>query len=197
MAHLVGDLLDISRVTMGKMTLERERLDLEAVVTHIVGIWRNSGRLEHHRVSLETTPAWVNADRARIEQVVTNLLDNALKFTPSGGAIRIVVAAEGNEAIVRVADDGPGIPAHLLASVFQPFVQGDEPGMRASGGLGIGLALVKGLVEMHGGSVSAANDAQRRGAVLTVRFPVASSVPPPLTQPVAQERLAQVIVELK
>jgi signal transduction histidine kinase len=197
MAHLVGDLLDISRVIMGKMVLERERLDLEAVVTHLVGIWRNSGRLEHHRVSLETTPAWVDVDRTRIEQIVTNLLDNALKFTPSGGAVRIVVAAEGDKAILRVADDGPGIPAHLLANLFEPFVQGDEPGMRASGGLGVGLALVKGLVEMHGGSVSAENDTRHGGAVLTVRFPAASSVPLPVTEAVARERFQQTVGALK
>lgn len=175
MAHLVGDLLDISRVTMGKMALERERLNLEAVVTHVVGIWRNSGRLERHSVTLETSAGWVDADRARVEQIVTNLLDNALKFTPGDSAVRVTVAPQGNEVILRVADDGPGIPAHLRANLFEPFVQGDEPGTRASGGLGVGLALVKGLAEIHGGSVSAANDPQR-GAVFTVRFPAAGPV---------------------
>jgi signal transduction histidine kinase len=173
MAHLVGDLLDISRVTMGKMALERERLDLEAVVNHVVGIWRKSGRLERHRVTLETSPAWIDADRARVEQIVTNLLDNALKFTPAGGAVRIIIALQGDEVMLRVADDGPGIPAHLHANLFEPFVQGDEPGMRASGGLGVGLALVKGLAEMHGGSVAAANT-PTRGATFTVRFPAAA-----------------------
>jgi len=180
MAHLVGDLLDISRVTMGKMALERERLDLEAVVNHVVGIWRKSGRLERHRVTLETSPAWINADRARVEQIVTNLLDNALKFTPAGSAVRIIVAPQRDEVVLRVADDGPGIPAHLQANLFEPFVQGDEPGTRASGGLGVGLALVKGLAEMHGGSVSAANT-PARGATFTVRFPAAS----PAAQPAA------------
>ena len=173
MSHLVGDLLDISRVTMGKMALERERLDLDEVVTHVVGIWRKSGRLERHRVTLETSAAWIDADRARVEQIVTNLLDNALKFTPGGGAIRIIVAPQRDEVILRVADDGPGIPPHLTANLFEPFVQGDEPGIRASGGLGVGLALVKGLAEMHGGSVSAANT-HTRGAAFTVRFPAAA-----------------------
>jgi len=173
MAHLVGDLLDISRVTMGKMALERERLDLQVVVTHVVGNLRNSGRLERHRITLETSPAWIDADRARVEQIVTNLLDNALKFTPGGGAVRIIVAPQEDEVILRVADDGPGIPAHLSENLFEPFVQGDEPGRRASGGLGVGLALVKGLAEMHGGSVSAANT-PTRGATFTVRFPAAS-----------------------
>ena len=173
MAHLVGDLLDISRVTMGKMALERERLDLEAVVTHIVGTWRNSRRLERHRITLETSPAWIDGDRARVEQIVTNLLDNALKFTPAGGTVRIIVAPQKDEVILRVADDGPGIPEHLRANLFEPFVQGEEPGRRASGGLGVGLALVKGLAEMHGGSVSAANT-PTRGATFTVRFPAAS-----------------------
>ena len=174
MAHLVGDLLDISRVTMGKMALERERLDLDEVVTRVIGIWRKSGRLEQHRVTLETRPAWIDADRARAEQIVTNLLDNALKFTPAGGAVRIIVTPQGDEVMLRVVDDGPGIPAHLHASLFEPFVQGDEPGVRASGGLGVGLALVKGLAEMHGGSVSAANT-HTRGAAFTVRFPAASA----------------------
>ena len=171
MAHLIGDLLDISRITLGKMALAREPLELSDAVKKLLGIWRTSGRLQRHRVSFELNEVWVHADRTRVEQIVANLLDNALKFTPSGKAISVVIRPDGGEAMIQVADHGPGIPAHLMGKVFEPFVQGTEPGALASAGLGVGLALVKGLAEMHGGSVSAANDGSSGGAVFTIRLP--------------------------
>jgi signal transduction histidine kinase len=171
MAHLVGDLLDISRVTLGKMALEREPLDIGRVVNELVRSWRTSGRFERHAVSLDARPVWVNADRTRVEQILTNLLENALKFTPQHRAVTVQLTREGNEAVLRVADEGPGIPQQVLDRLFEPFVQGSEPGTKASAGLGLGLALVKGLAEMHGGSVSVSSASPSGGAVFTVRFP--------------------------
>ena len=184
MAHLINDLLDISRVTMGKMALDRERLDLGDLVQRVVSTWRNSGRFERHAIVLETHPAWVHGDRVRLEQIVNNLLDNALKFTSIGKGIRVAVREEEGSAVLQVADEGPGIAPSLLDELFKPFVQGSEPGAHAAAGLGIGLSLVKGLAEMHGGSVSAANDEKRGGAVFTVRMPaVAPSENPEKPEP--------------
>jgi len=171
MAHLINDLLDISRVTMGKMALDRERLDFGDLVARVVSIWRTSGRFERHSISVDARQVWVYGDRVRLEQIVNNLLDNALKFTPIGRGIRVAVREEQGEALLEVADEGSGIPPALLEELFKPFVQGSEPGAHAAAGLGIGLSLVKGLVQMHGGSVSAANDERHRGAVFTVRLP--------------------------
>ena len=145
MAHLVGDLLDVSRITLGKMALEREPLDVADAVAKLMSSWRASGRFERHIVTLDAEPAWVHADRTRIEQIAANLIDNALKFTPQDRRIEVYVRRSDNQAILRVSDAGPGIPAQLLDHLFEPFVQANEPGERASAGLGIGLALVKGL----------------------------------------------------
>ena len=171
MAHLIGDLLDVSRITLGKMALEREPLDLAEVVARLMVSLRTSHRFDRHLVTLQSEPAWVYGDQTRIEQIAANLVDNALKFTPPGGRVEIFVGRDGEHAVLRVSDAGPGIPADLLGRLFEPFVQANEPGERASAGLGIGLALVKGLAEMHGGSVSAAN-AESGGAVFTVRMPI-------------------------
>ena len=187
-----GDLLDVSRITLGKMALEREPVDLAQALGKLVASWRTSARLSRHVLSVETESLSVHADPTRIEQIVANLLDNALKFTPHGQRVQLTLTREGNEAVLRVSDSGPGIPAHLLDRLFEPFVQGNEPGARASAGLGIGLALVKGLAEMHGGSVSAENRAAG-GAVFTVRLPLFEARP--LTKPVTHERLKRVIGE--
>ena len=171
MAHLIGDLLDVSRITLGKMALERERFEVGETLQILMAAWRTSGRFARHKVTYEFQPVFVHADRTRIEQIATNLLDNALKYTPHGGQVRATLTRENDEAVLRVTDTGPGIPEHLLTRLFDPFVQGGEPGERASAGLGIGLALVKGLAEMHGGSVSVANG-ESGGAAFTVRLPV-------------------------
>ena len=187
MAHLVGDLLDVSRITLGKMVLEREPIDLAEAVARLMVSWRTSGRFSRHVVRIENASVWVHGDQTRIEQIAANLLDNALKFTPHGEHVDLTLLREGNEAVLRVSDSGPGIPLQLLDRLFEPFVQGNEPGTRASAGLGVGLALVKGLTEMHGGSVSAANGPSG-GAVFTVRLPVLEASP---LQEAAPERLAK------
>jgi signal transduction histidine kinase len=184
MARLIADLLDIGRVSAGKVGLERERLDLAEVVGNVTRTWRASGRFERHRVSQELAPVWVDADRTRIEQIVANLLDNALKFTPAGRAISVDVHAEGDAAVLCVRDEGVGLLPEETARVFDLFVQGSQH----QGGMGIGLALVKRLAELHGGSVRAASEGAGRGAVFTVRL---AAVPEPQAQsPAARVRRA-------
>jgi signal transduction histidine kinase/CheY-like chemotaxis protein len=175
MSRLVGDLLDVSRITVGKLALDRERFDLGEMVARLASVWRASGRFERHAVAVETAPVWVDADRARVEQIVANLLDNALKFTPAGKAVKLSVKEEDGGAVLRVADQGRGISAEAAGRIFDLFVQEGQDG---EGGLGIGLALVKRLAEMHGGSVSVAG-ADGGGSVFTVRLP---SAPQPAVQ---------------
>ncbi|HEX7218841.1 MAG TPA: response regulator [Burkholderiales bacterium] len=171
MARLVGDLLDISRVAMGKVALERERFNLAESAGNVLNTWRASGRVERHRVLQDLKPAWVDADRARIEQILSNLLDNAVKFTPAGKQIAVRVAQEGEDAVLLVRDEGAGLAPGSAERMFDLFVQGERGLDRAAGGLGIGLALVKRLTEMHGGSVAAASAGAGRGATFTVRLP--------------------------
>jgi signal transduction histidine kinase len=177
MARLVEDLLDVSRITTGKTKLEREILNLAQVASNVVHTWRSAGRLEDAQVSVRVRPAWVNADRVRIEQIVANLLDNALKFTPAGLPITLSVRPEAGDAVLEVADEGQGISPDMIGRVFDLFTQGPLGPDRNKGGLGLGLALVKRLAELHGGSVFSASEGLGRGAVFTVRLPAADSPP--------------------
>src|SRR5262249_6622539 len=129
---------------------------------------------EGQGVSVEGRPVWVDGDTTRLEQVVTNLVSNALKFTPTGGTIRIWVGTEDGGAVLRVSDTGVGMGADLLPRIFDLFVQGDQPPERSSGGLGIGLTLVRQLVELHGGRVEARSAGAGQGSVFTVRLPCAT-----------------------
>jgi signal transduction histidine kinase len=184
MARLVGDLLDISRVAMGKVALERERFDLAEAVRNLVNVWRASGRFERHKVALELKPVWVDADRARVEQILSNLLDNAVKFTAAGKGINVSVRPEGEVAMLRVADEGEGLPPGSAERMFDLFVQGERGLDRSAGGLGVGLALVKRLTEMHGGTVSAASPGSGLGTSFTIRLP---AVLPPAAQQAAPQ----------
>jgi signal transduction histidine kinase len=184
MARLVGDLLDISRVAMGKVGLERERLDLNETVRKLLNVWRASGRLERHELVVDARPVWVHADRARIEQIVSNLLDNAIKFTPAGRRIIVSLAEEGESAVLRITDEGEGLVPGSAERMFGLFVQGERGLDRAAGGLGVGLALVKRLTELHGGTVSGASPGVGRGATFTVTLPaVQPPAPPAQAQP--------------
>ena len=171
LARLTDDLLDAGRAMLGKITLTRRPLDLAAAAAAALGTLRASGRLSAHRIVEALEPAWVNADQTRIEQIVVNLVGNALKYTPPGGTIAVRVRREGADAVLRVADDGAGMPPGLLGRVFEPFVQGDRELDRAQGGLGIGLTLVRRLAELHGGSAGAESAGDGKGSTLTVRLP--------------------------
>ena len=175
MAKLINDLLDVSRIQMGKLDLRLARMNLGEVVSAIVDDWRNAGRLAQHQLVLQATAVWVDADRERIEQVLSNLLDNALKFTPAGRSVAVHVGQSGTEAVLTVHDQGSGISAADLARMFGLFNQGEQGLDRAKGGMGIGLALVKRLVEMHGGTVTAASAGAGQGALFTVRLPATSA----------------------
>jgi signal transduction histidine kinase/ActR/RegA family two-component response regulator len=172
LSRLVDDLLDVTRVTTGKVRLHRQPLDLGELVDNLVATWRSTGRLERHEVSVETEPAWVDGDETRLDQVAGNLIGNALKYTPPGGQVTIRVQPAAGSAVLQVADTGMGISPRLLPTVFDLFVQGERALDRSQGGLGLGLALVKALVALHDGSVEAASDGPGRGAVFTMRLPL-------------------------
>jgi signal transduction histidine kinase len=168
---LIEDLLDISGIVMGKVSLERRRLDLAEVAREVADTWRTAGRFARHRVELALEPAWIEADRSRIEQIVSNLLANSLKFTPAGGSVTLITRAHGDRSVLEVADTGKGLPPDMLEAVFDPFVQGRQNIARPEGGLGIGLALVKQLATLHGGNASMESEGPGRGARVRVVLP--------------------------
>ncbi len=174
MVRLVDDLLDISRITKGKLRLAKEQVDLRNVVNHAGESVRTmmDARKHDFSVSLPTTPVWVEADPARMEQVVVNLLNNAAKYTDTGGLIRATVVQEGAEAVVRVRDNGVGITPELLPHVFELFTQVDGSLGRSYGGLGIGLALAHNLVEMHDGRLQASSSGLGTGCVFAIKLPI-------------------------
>jgi PAS domain S-box-containing protein len=173
LARLMDDLLDVGRVVTGKIILERRTMDLLAAARRAVATLRAAGVTERHDVSVDGRPVWVLGDATRLEQVITNLVSNALKFTPAGGTIRVWAGVEDGEALLRVSDSGVGMNHELLPRIFDLFVQGDQPPERASGGLGIGLTLVRQLVELHGGRVEARSAGPGQGSVFTIWLPVA------------------------
>lgn len=175
MSRLISDLLDISRITHGKFALDRERFDLAEAVTRLINVWRVWGRFERHNVALHTTPVWIDADRARVDQISANLLENALKFTPPGKTVHVTVEPGPGAALLRVADEGVGLAPEARQRIFELFVQ---EGPAGEGGLGIGLALVKRLAEIHGGSAAVESSGPGKGATFTVQLP---SVPAPAT----------------
>jgi PAS domain S-box-containing protein len=183
-ARLVDDLLDVSRVTTGRIQLQQTDVDLNALVRGAADPFRTqmAERQQEFSVSLSGTPLWVHGDPTRLEQVVVNLLSNSLKYTPEGGQVWLTVVEEGNEAVIRVRDSGKGIEASLLPHIFELFSQGERGLDRQQGGLGIGLPLVKSLVEMHGGTVTAQSEGHSRGSEFVVRLPATSS---PVPQAVA------------
>jgi signal transduction histidine kinase/ActR/RegA family two-component response regulator len=171
LTRLMDDLLDVGRALTGKIQLRRQPCDLALAVGQSVATLRSAQRFRDHRVVEEYHPVWVYCDPIRMDQIVSNLLVNAAKYTPAGGSIRVSVSQEGNFAVLRVADDGIGILPDLAARVFDLFVQGDRALDRSQGGMGIGLTLVRRLAEMHGGGVSVHSEGPGRGAEFTVRLP--------------------------
>lgn len=173
-AHLkrmVDDLLDVGRVINGKIRIQREPMDLAEAVRRSVTTLRAADVLERHTVHEAVESVRVEGDAARLEQVVGNLLGNAARYTPAGGHLRVTLRREGSQAVLSVQDDGIGMSPALLARVFDLFVQGDQDLHRATGGLGIGLTLVKRLVELHGGRIVAESEGTGRGSRFVVRLP--------------------------
>ena len=174
MARLVDDLLDVGRAVTGKIVLKRACVNLADCVKSSVSTI-NSGSAQQARIEFSGEPVWVNGDSVRLEQIVGNLLSNALKFSQGTRAVRVFAGPENGDAVVRVADQGVGIPPEVLPRIFDLFVQAHHTIDRARGGLGIGLTLVKRLTELHGGSVQAASDGNSRGATFTVRLPATAA----------------------
>ncbi len=174
LVRLVDDLLDISRVSTGKIQLRPERMPIRTAIDAAIETSRPA--IERARHHLETQyPAkeiWVVADQVRLAQVIANLLTNAAKYTPDGGRITISVGAEDGEAMIRVVDSGIGIPGDMLPRVFDLFAQIGGHLERSQGGLGIGLALARSLVEMHGGRITAESSGPGQGSTFTVRIPM-------------------------
>jgi PAS domain S-box-containing protein len=178
LTHLVDDLLDVSRITRGKVTLQQETLELCAIVDAAIEISRPLIQLRKHKLTLVRSQdlVYVNGDLTRLAQVISNLLNNAAKFTDPGGEIIIETLRKHNEAIIRVIDNGIGLSPSLIPYVFDLFAQADRTLDRSQGGLGVGLTLAKTLVEMHGGVVEAKSAGPGQGSEFTVKLPAVSVV---------------------
>lgn len=177
MVHLVDDLLDIARISTGKVELRRQRIDLKDVVATAVETSASLIDTAGHKLHLElpSQPMPMEADATRIAQVVSNLLNNAAKYTPERGRIALKAQVQGNEAVLTVTDSGIGIAADALGKVFEMFAQVSGSAGKPQGGLGIGLSLVQSLVALHGGSVSASSPGIGQGSTFTVRLPLIPS----------------------
>ncbi|MEO8627989.1 MAG: ATP-binding protein [Betaproteobacteria bacterium] len=176
LVRLVDDLLDVSRLTQGKITLKKSRVALARIVERAVETSRPLIEAHNHQltVALPDAPIYVDCDAIRLSQVIANLLNNATKYTPASGQIRIDAERRGESVIITVKDNGIGIPADALAGVFDLFTQAERSLARAEGGLGIGLTLVRRLVEAHGGSVQANSAGLGQGSEFTVELPLAT-----------------------
>jgi PAS domain S-box-containing protein len=192
LTRLVDDLLDMSRITSGKITLRREVVDLNEIMARAVEAARPLVDAKHHElaVSPSAETLTVNGDITRLSQVLVNLLNNAAKYTPEGGRISIGIAREGDEAVVKVGDNGIGISEHLLPKVFDLFAQANRSLARSEGGLGIGLTLARRLVDMHGGSIAARSGGTNQGAEFEVRLPLARPAARPSSR-VSRDAAAQ------
>jgi PAS domain S-box-containing protein len=185
LVRLVDDLLDVSRITSGKMALQKNAVELTTVIASAVETCRPTIEAARHALAIDVPreSLLVHADFVRLAQVVANLLNNAARYTAEGGRIELKVRREGREALITVADNGVGIPAELLPRVFDMFMQGSATPRGPQGGLGIGLALAKNLVELHGGSIAATSEGEQRGAQFTVRLPLLAAQRAPAGSP--------------
>jgi signal transduction histidine kinase/ActR/RegA family two-component response regulator len=171
---LVDDLLDVSRISRGKIVLQKEPIELAEIVARAVesSAPMLEARQHHLALDLPSEKVWLEADPARLEQVVANLLNNAAKYTPNGGRIRLSADHQGQQVVLRVSDNGVGIAPKMLPHVFDLFTQAEPTLDRSEGGLGIGLTLVRSLVEQHGGSVQAFSEGLGQGSEFVVRLPL-------------------------
>ena len=180
LAHLLDDLLDVSRLTHGKIELRKKTVALQTIVAEAIEATRSliDGRAHVVSVSLPDDPLWLEADSTRLTQVAGNLLENAVKYTPPGGAIRVTGYRERDEVVLSVRDNGVGIEPEMLPRVFDLFVQAEQSLARPEGGLGIGLTLARRLIELHGGRIIGQSDGLGRGSEFVVCLPVGVPVGP-------------------
>ena len=201
MARLLDDLLEASRVTQNKIALQRRVVDLRAIAAEAADAVRAqmSDKSLDFAVDLPADPVWVEGDAARLQQVQINLLSNAYKYTPRGGRVALRVATDGNTGVITVSDTGAGIAPPMLDSVFDLFVQGKQTLDHSNGGLGVGLTLVRALVELHGGAVSARSDGEGQGSEFIVRLPLttrqASTAEHTSAPPALRTNLTVLVVE--
>jgi signal transduction histidine kinase len=198
LADLVDDLLDVARVTSGKIVLNPRTLNLARTVAQTVATLQEAGRLAEHRTEVDVEDVWVSADETRIEQIVANLVENAIKYTPPGGRIKVRVRPQGDDAVLEVNDSGTGIASDLLPRIFDLFTQGERTLDRSQGGLGLGLTLVRRLVELHRGRVAATSGGLGTGATFIVSFPSVSApeagAPEPVTVVGASVRPLHILI---
>lgn len=193
LSRLTDELLDVSRIVQGRIELKRESIEFGALLAQILATARPmfESRGQHVTLRLPRQPVWLNGDPVRLTQVISNLLDNASKYTQAGGEIELDADVAGQEIAFRVRDNGPGISAELLPHVFDLFQQGDRTLDRAQGGLGIGLTLVRQLVNMHGGRVDAYSAGAGQGATFTVWLPIVAAAPAPAPTSLPDEPAAE------
>jgi two-component system CheB/CheR fusion protein len=201
LARLVDDLLDVARITQRRIVLRKERVDLAEVVTRVVEVSRSLIEKRRHTltVGLPPDPLCVDGDPVRLEQVVANLLGNAAKYTKGRGRIEVALEPQGSEAVLRMRDNGVGIAPHMLTRIFELFAQGGRGLDRGEGGLGIGLTVVRNLVELHGGRVEARSGGLGKGSEFEVRLPTARTIAgdaPPVAAPeeLPRQSCARVVV---
>lgn len=177
LSRLIDDLLDVSRVSAGKVSLKRTTIDVNDIARRSIESLRGAIHTMRHTVTFTPAPdpLYVSADPARLEQIVSNLVNNAVKYTPEGGRIDVTLNSEAGRAVFRVRDNGMGIPPAALPQLFQPFMQIEQSLHRSQGGLGLGLSLVRMLVEMQEGTVTAASEGLGHGSEFTVTFPLAAA----------------------
>jgi len=185
LTRLVDDLLDVSRITQGRIELTREPLDLASVISQALETVEPLVRDKRHRVLVQASERQldVNGDNARLVQCISNVLANAAKYTDPGGEIGVRWYADGSAAVIDISDNGMGIPAELLPRIFDLFVQGDRALDRSQGGLGIGLSVVRRMVEMHGGDVAARSGGAGLGSTFSIRLPLIEQQPASATEP--------------
>ncbi|RYE53364.1 MAG: response regulator, partial [Sphingobacteriales bacterium] len=177
MTHLVDDLMEASRISQGKLDLRKKRIDLTETIQNAIESSYEIMAESKHKLTVEKqeTPIFIDADSTRINQIISNLLNNAAKYTPDGGTILLSVFQDVDEAVVSVSDSGIGIPPEQLSNIFTMFSQLAPALERSQGGLGIGLALVHGLVKLHGGTIVARSEGEAKGSEFIVRLPIAKS----------------------
>lgn len=182
LTRIVNDLLDLSRVVSGKIVIKPENIDLRQISEQSLQTMLESAKLQNVTVELKLSsePLRVYADPVRADQIITNVLSNAIKYTPAGGHVKVTLEPDGDQAAVRVADDGVGVAPERIGTIFELFAQAENAIGRAQGGMGIGLALVRNLVELQGGSVTAKSDGVGKGSEFVIRLPLAvGEVPMP------------------
>src|ERR1700719_620308 len=204
MVRLIDDLLDVSRISSGKVVLQRSRVDLRAIAELAIEASQPFiARGQHDfKADLPVGPVWVDGDASRLSQIIINLLNNAAKYTAEGGRLRLSLSSDETHAIVRVQDNGVGIPPEMLNEVFDMFAQVNRTLDRSQGGLGIGLSLVRRLTEMHGGEVTADSKGLGHGSTFTVRLPLMDAAQSPAAgdeaaqcEPTQRPRLRILIVD--